>query len=154
MLTKNLLKLGLGLLIPASIFVGTPGVTSAQRYRMILPPAPPPPPPLNNTVQAQIANQNINFNTGSSSSGGQTGIGGGGAFQQSTGGIQGTAQFTQNNTPGMQISQLYQIPLASGGGMGGFGQQGGGFGQQGGGGFGQGGGFGGKGGFGNSDNGL
>ena len=107
---KNLLALSLKFLIPVGLFI-SPDALFAQRYRMILPPAPPPPGPLNNTVQAQIANQNLNFNTGSSSSGGQTGIGGGGAFQQSTGGIQGTSQYTQNNAPGMQISQLYQIPL-------------------------------------------
>ena len=109
----------------------------SQKYRVILPSTPPQPPALNNTVQAQIANQNINFNTGSSISGGG-GFGGGG-FQQNTGGIQGTAQYTQNNAPGIQISQLYQLPIATQYQQGGFGQGGGGFGQ-GGGGFGQGGG--------------
>ncbi len=132
MSAKYLLRFGIGVLVPLGCFIGTPDITSAQRYRMILPPAPKAPPPLNNTVQSQIANQNINFNTGSSVSGGTTGIGGGGGFNQNTGGVQGTAQFTQNNAPGMQISQLYQIPLSTGGGA-----------MGGGGGFGQGGGFGG-----------
>ena len=54
----------------------------SQKYRVILPPAPPQPSALNNTVQAQIANQNINFNTGSSISGG----GGFGGFGQFGGG--------------------------------------------------------------------
>ena len=122
---KNLLALSLKFMIPAGLLI-SPEALLAQRYRAILPPAPPAAPALNNTVQAQISNQNVNFNTGSSSSGGG-GFGGGG-FQQSTGGIQGTAQYTQNNTPGMQISQLYQIPLSTGGGAmgggGGFGQGG------------------------------
>jgi hypothetical protein len=96
-------------------FVSNFAISQESRYRFILPPAPPAPPALNNTVKAQISNQNINFNTGSSSSIGG-GFGGGG-FQQNTGGIQGTAQYTQNNTPGMQISQLYQIPLSTGGGV-------------------------------------
>lgn len=77
------------------------------RYRYILPPTPPQPPALNNTVQPQIANQNINFNTGNSFSG--FGINGGG-FSSNSGGIQGTIQYTQNNTPGMRISSLYQLP--------------------------------------------
>ena len=134
-------------------FVSNFAISQEPRYRFILPPAPPAPPALNNTVKAQISNQNINFNTGSSSSIGG-GFGGGG-FQQNTGGIQGTAQYTQNNTPGMQISQLYQIPLSTGGGVmnsGGFGQGGGGQfggGNMGGNGFGQ---FGG--GFNNGGNGL
>ena len=115
----------------------------SQKYRVILPPRPPQPPALNNTVQAQIANQNINFNTGSSIS-----VNGGG-INANSGGIQGTGQVTQNNTPGSQLSFLYQLPTATqfqqgggfgqAGGGGGFGQGGGGFGQ-GGGGFGQGGG--------------
>lgn len=88
---KNLLALSLKFMIPVGLLI-SPDALFAQRYRMILPPAPPPPGPLNNTVQAQIANQNLNFNTGSSSSGGQSGIGGGSSFQQSTGGIQGTSQ--------------------------------------------------------------
>jgi hypothetical protein len=96
-------------------FVSNFAISQESRYRFILPPAPPAPPTLNNTVKTQISNQNINFNTGSSSSIGG-GFGGGG-FQQNTGGIQGTAQYTQNNTPGMQISQLYQIPLSTGGGV-------------------------------------
>ena len=143
--------------------------SQAQKYRNILPPRPPFPPALNNTVQSQIANQNINFNTSSNING----IGGGGigGFNANSGGIQGTTQYTQNNTPGSQLSFLYQLPSATqfqqGGG--GFGQGGGGFGQ-GGGGFGQGGGgnmggqFGGGnigglfggfgGGFNNGDNGL
>ena len=125
------------LIIGFLIFISDFALSQEPRYRFILPPAPPRPPVLNNTVQAQIANQNINFNTGSSISGGG-GFGGGG-FQQSTGGIQGTAQYTQNNDPGMQISQLYQLPIATQFQQGGFGQGGGGFGQ-GGGGFGQGGG--------------
>ena len=130
-------------------FVSNFAISQESRYRFILPPAPPAPPTLNNTVKTQISNQNINFNTGSSSSIGG-GFGGGG-FQQNTGGIQGTAQYTQNNTPGMQISQLYQIPLSTGGGvMNSGGQFGGGQfgggqfggGQFGGGQFGQGGGVG------------
>ena len=113
-------------------FIFTTNITNttlAQRYRMILPPAPPLPPPLNNTIQSQIANQNINFNTGSSISGGTTGIIGGGGFNQNTGGIQGTYQYTQNNTPGMKIQQLYQIPLSTGGGFNQGNQFGGGFNQ-------------------------
>ena len=109
-------------------FVSNFAISQQPRYRFILPPTPPQPPILNNTVQAQISNQNINFNTGSSS--GFGGGFGGGGFQQNTGGIQGTAQYTQNNTPGMQISKLYQIPLSTGGG---FSQGGGQFGQGGGG---------------------
>ena len=58
---KNLLALSLKFLIPVGLFI-SPDALFAQRYRMILPPAPPPPGPLNNTVQAQIANQNLNFN--------------------------------------------------------------------------------------------
>jgi hypothetical protein len=99
--------------------------------------------------------------------GGGGGFGqGGGGFQANSGGIQGTGQVTQNNTPGSQLSFLYQLPTATqfqpGGG--GFGQAGGGggFGQgagaQGGGGFGQnagGGGFGqGGGGFGQGGGGF
>jgi len=103
----------------------------SQKYRVILPPRPPQPSALNNTVQAQIANQNINFNTGSSISGG--------GVNANSGGIQGTGQYTQNNTPGSQLSFLYQLPTATQFQHGGFGQGGGGFGQ-GGGGFGQGGG--------------
>ena len=103
----------------------------SQKYRVILPPAPPQPSALNNTVQAQIANQNINFNTGSSISGG--------GVNANSGGIQGTGQYTQNNTFGSQLSFLYQLPTATQFQQGGFGQGGGGFGQ-GGGGFGQGGG--------------
>ena len=110
----------------------------AQKYRVVLPPRPQQPPALNNTVQSQIANQNIGFNTSNSISM-YGGVAGG--FNANSGGIQGTAQYTQNNAPGSQLSFLYQLPTAmqfqQGGG--GFGQGGGGFGQ-GGGGFGQGGG--------------
>ena len=125
-----------------------PGVSFGQRYR-VMPPRPPQPGPLNNTVNSQLANQNINFNTGSSGS--TNGIGGGASF--SSGGISGTAQTTQVNTPGNIISQLYGIngPMgtmtgnASGGVQGGFGGGGGGFSGGGGGGF-SGGGGGGNGG--------
>lgn len=85
-------------------------LSQQPRYRMILPPTPPQPPALNNTVQPQIANQNINFNTGSNISG--FGVNSGG-FNVNSGGIQGTIQYTQNNTPGMQISLLYQLPMAT-----------------------------------------
>jgi hypothetical protein len=118
-------------IIVTFLFFIIASTSQAQKYRIILPLTPPSPPALNNTVKSQIANQNINFNTGSIFSGGG-GFGGSG-FQQNTGGIQGTAQYTQNNSPGMQISQLYQIPLSTGSsamGNGGFGQ-GGGFGQAG-----------------------
>ena len=128
-------------------FVSNFAISQEPRYRFILPPRPPQPAALNNTVQAQISNQNINFNTGSSISGVGGGNIGGGGFNSNSGGIQGTGQVTQNNTPGSQLSFLYQLPTATqfqqGGGFGqgggGFGQGGGGFGQ-GGGGFGQGGG--------------
>ena len=89
-------------------------LSQQPRYRMILPPAPPQPPALNNTVQPQIANQNINFNTGSNISGFGGGFGvNSGGFNVNSGGIQGTIQYTQNNTPGMQISLLYQLPMAT-----------------------------------------
>ena len=101
-------------------------ISQEPRYRFILPTRPPQPPALNNTVQSQIANQNINFNTGSSISGFGGGNIGGSGFNSNSGGIQGTAQYTQNNTPGMQISNLYQIPLSTGGGQFGGGQFGGG----------------------------
>ena len=138
---RKLKLLGFGVMVSslaASILV--PGVSLAQRYR-VMPPRPPQPGPLNNTVNAQLANQNINFNTGSSGS--TNGIGGGASFN--SGGISGTAQTTQVNTPGNIISQLYGIngPMgtmtgnASGGVQGGFG--GGGFGGGGGGSFGGGG---------------
>ena len=104
----------------------------AQKYRVVLPPRPQQPPALNNTVQSQIANQNIGFNTSNSISM-YGGVAGG--FNANSGGIQGTAQYTQNNAPGSQLSFLYQLPTAmqfqQGGG--GFGQGGGGFGQGGGG---------------------
>ena len=124
-------------------FISNFAMSQEPRYRFILPPRPPQPPALNNTVQSQIANQNINFNTSNNING----IGGIGGFNANSGGVQGTAQYTQNNTPGSQLSFLYQLPSATqfqgGGGFGqgggGFGQGGGGFGQ-GGGGFGQGGG--------------
>ena len=138
-------------IIVTFLFFIIASTSQAQKYRNILPPRPPFPPALNNTVQSQIANQNINFNTSSNING----IGGGGigGFNANSGGIQGTTQYTQNNTPGSQLSFLYQLPSATqfqqgGGGFGqgggnmgggGFGQGGGGFGQ-GGGGFGQGGG--------------
>jgi len=64
----------LGLLIPVGLLV-SPEIIFAQKYRVILPPRPLPPPALNNTVQAQTANQNVNFNTGSSIQG----VGNGGA---------------------------------------------------------------------------
>ena len=142
---KTLFTFSLGLMIPVGLLV-SPDTSFAQKYRVILPPRPQQPPALNNTVQAQIANQNVNFNTSNSISGGGVGgVGGGaGAFNANSGGISGTGQFTQNNSPGSQISALYGIPLATGGagggqGGGGFGQAGGGFGQGGGGGgFGQG----------------
>ena len=125
-------------------FVSNFAISQEPRYRFILPPRPPQPAALNNTVQAQISNQNINFNTGSSISGVGGGNIGGGGFNSNSGGIQGTGQVTQNNTPGSQLSFLYQLPTATqfqqGGG---FGQGGGGFGQ-GGGGFGQGGNTGGQ----------
>lgn len=88
------------------IFVSNVSLSQEPRYRFILPPRPSQPPALNNTVQPQIANQNINFNTGNSASG--FGIGGG--FSTNSGGIQGTIQYTQNNTPGTRISLLYQLP--------------------------------------------
>lgn len=84
-------------------------LSQEPRYRFILPPRPSQPPALNNTVQPQIANQNINFNT-SNSTNGFSGFGG---FNVNNGGIQGTMQYTQNNTPGYQISNLYQLPLAT-----------------------------------------
>ena len=146
---RKLKLLGFGVMVSslaASILV--PGVSLAQRYR-VMPPRPPQPGPLNNTVNAQLANQNINFNTGSS--GNTNGLGGGASFQ--SGGISGTAQTTQVNTPGNIISQLYGIngPMgtmtgnASGGVQGGFGGGGGGF---------QGGGFSGGGGFGGGGGGF
>jgi len=118
-------------------FISNFAMSQEPRYRFILPPRPPQPAALNNTVQAQISNQNINFNTSNNING----IGGIGGFNANSGGVQGTAQYTQNNTPGSQLSFLYQLPSATQfqGGGGGFGQGGGGFGQ-GGGGFGQGGG--------------
>lgn len=81
-------------------------LSQQPRYRFILPPAPPQPPALNNTIKPQIANQNINFNTSSNTNGF-------GGFNSNYGGIQGTIQYTQNNTPGYQISNLYQLPLAT-----------------------------------------
>lgn len=84
-------------------------LSQEPRYRFILPPRPSQPPALNNTVQPQIANQNINFNT-SNNTNGFSGFGG---FNVNNGGIQGTMQYTQNNTPGYQISNLYQLPLAT-----------------------------------------
>ena len=120
-------------IIVTFLFFIIASTSQAQKYRNILPPRPPFPPALNNTVQSQIANQNINFNTSSNING----IGGGGigGFNANSGGIQGTTQYTQNNTPGSQLSFLYQLPSATqfqqGGG--GFGQGGGGFGQVGGG---------------------
>ncbi|MFN5291683.1 MAG: hypothetical protein ACK5E4_16460 [Planctomycetia bacterium] len=152
---KKIKTFGFGLMVSSLAATAIiPGVSLAQRYR-VMPPRPPQPGPLNNTVNAQLANQNINFNTGSSGS--TNGIGGGASFN--SGGISGTAQTTQVNTPGNIISQLYGIngPMgtmtgnASGGVQGGFGggggQFGGGGGQFGGGGFGGGGGgFGGGGG--------
>ena len=97
----------------------------AQKYRVVLPPRPQQPPALNNTVQSQIANQNIGFNTSNSISM-YGGVAGG--FNANSGGIQGTAQYTQNNAPGSQLSFLYQLPTAMQ-----FQQGGGGFGQGGGG---------------------
>ena len=163
---KKLFSISLGLMIPVGLLV-SPDTIFAQKYRVILPPRPQQPPALNNTVQSQIANQNVGFNTSSSiTGGGGGGFGqGGGGFQANSGGIQGTGQVTQNNTPGSQLSFLYQLPTATqfqpggggfgqAGGGGGFGQGagaqgGGGFGQNaGGGGFGQGGGGFGGGGFG------
>lgn len=110
---NNTIKAILKILVLFTLLFGANKATLAQRYRMILPPAPLMPPPLNNTVQPQIANQNVNFNTGNSIIGGSTGIGGG-VFSQNSGGVQGTIQYTQNNTPGMRIHQLYQIPLSTG----------------------------------------
>ena len=160
--SKFLRSSALGFVVVAGFFLGIPNFINAQKYRIVLPPAPKQPPPLNNTVQSQLANQNVNVNSQSQINGfggagfGGAGFGGGsgGGFQASSGGIQGTAQFTQNNSQGSQISTLYGIPLVTGGmggAQGGFG--GGGFGQGGGfggGGFGQGGGFGGGGGMGMS----
>ena len=134
-------------IIVTFLFFIIASTSQAQKYRNILPPRPPFPPALNNTVQSQIANQNINFNTSSNING----IGGGGigGFNANSGGIQGTTQYTQNNTPGSQLSFLYQLPSATQ-----FQQGGGGFGQGGGGGFGQGGGNMGGGGFGQGGGGV
>ena len=131
-------------IIVTFLFFIITSTSQAQKYRSILPPSPPFPSALNNTVQPQTANQNINFNTSNNINGIGGGFGGIGGFNANSGGNQGTTQYTQNNTPGSQLSFLYQLPSATqfqGGG--GFGQQGGGFGQ-GGGGFGQGGGSGGQ----------
>ena len=159
---KFLRSFAFGCIFVAGLSLAIPSLSNAQKYRVILPPRPQQPPALNNTVQSQIANQNVGFNTQSQVNGfGGGGIGqGGGGFQANSGGLQGTGQVTQNNAPGSQLSFLYQLPTATqfqpggggfgqAGGGGGFGQgaggQGaGGFGQNaGGGGFGQGGGGGG-----------
>jgi len=79
------------------------------RYRFLLPPRPYQSPALNNTIQPQLANQNINFNTNNTIN--IFGMNGG--FNNSSGGTQGTLQYTQNNTPGMRISQLYQLPISN-----------------------------------------
>jgi hypothetical protein len=137
---KFLRSFAFGCIFVTGFSLTIPGLSNAQKYRVILPPRPPQPPALNNTVQSQIANQNVGFNTQNQINGFGGGGFGGGGIQASSGGIQGTAQFTQNNSPGSQISALYGIPISSGGPVvGGFGQGGGG------GGFGQGGGFGGGG---------
>ena len=62
---------------------------------------------LNNTVSPQLANQNINFNTGNNN------IYGSYAGQFNTGGINGTIQYTQVNTPGYRISQIYNLPYGN-----------------------------------------
>ena len=100
------------------IFISNFALSQEPRYRFILPPRPLQPPALNNTVQTQIANQNINFNTNNNinvfSGGGFSGGGfSGGGFNANYGGIQGTIQYTQNNTPGIKISLLYQLPIAT-----------------------------------------
>ena len=79
-------------IIVTFLFFIIASTSQAQKYRNILPPRPPFPPALN-TVQSQIANQNINFNTSSNING----IGGGGigGFNANSGGIQGTTQYTQ-----------------------------------------------------------
>jgi len=113
-------------IIVTFLFFIIASTSQAQKYRNILPPRPSFPPALNNTAQSQIANQNINFNTSSNING----IGGGGigGLNANSGGIQGTTQYTQNNTLGSQLSFLYQLPSATQ-----FQQGGGGFGQGGGG---------------------
>ena len=77
---KKLFSISLGLMIPVGLLV-SPDTIFAQKYRVILPPRPQQPPALNNTVQSQIANQNVGFNTSSSITGG-----GGGGFGQGGGG--------------------------------------------------------------------
>ena len=72
---KSLFTFSLGLMIPVGLLV-SPETIFAQKYRVILPPRPQQPPALNNTVQSQIANQNVGFNTSSSITGG----GGGGSM--------------------------------------------------------------------------
>jgi hypothetical protein len=62
------------------------------KYRY-LPPKPSNPPALNNTVNPQLANQNINFNSGN--------------LFRTTPQITGTFQLTQINTPATRINYLY-----------------------------------------------
>jgi len=61
------------------------------KYRY-LPPKPNSPPSLNNTINPQLANQNINFNSGNLFNNPQ---------------ITGTFQFTQVNNPANRINYLY-----------------------------------------------
>ena len=95
------------------IFISNFALSQEPRYRFILPPRPLQPPALNNTVQTQIANQNINFNTNNNINVFSGGGFSGGGFNANYGGIQGTIQYTQNNTPGIKISLLYQLPIAT-----------------------------------------
>ena len=134
---KFLRSFAFGCIFVTGLSLAIPSSSIAQKYRVILPPRPQQPPALNNTVQAQIANQNVGFNTQNQVNGfGGGGFGQGGGFQANSGGLQGTGQVTQNNAPGSQLSFLYQLPTATqfqpgggfgqGGGGGGFGQGGGG----------------------------
>ncbi len=77
---KNILTFGLGLMLPVGLLIFTPGYSSAQRYRVNLPPRPQQPPALNNQVQSRISNGNINNQGGQR--GGQGGFTGNNPFNQ------------------------------------------------------------------------
>ena len=72
---KFLRSFAFGCIFVTSFSLAIPSLSNAQKYRVILPQRPQQPPALNNTVQSQIANQNVGFNTQNQINGGGGGFG-------------------------------------------------------------------------------
>lgn len=73
------------------------------KYRYFLPNTKQNQIPLNNTIIPQLANQNINYNLVNNYYNGLP----------TNGGLSGTFQYTQVNTPGYRISQIYNLPYGN-----------------------------------------